>query len=278
MTAIDDWAAELLQNRISQNAQPLESTVATAVAALTLIGGGLIPSGPQAANAFYVGPASGVPAQPTFRGVVTADLPINLALSIANLNLNSAAAAVNGLYLASANTPGATANNTQVFSWNAVSGLSMNTGAFVPLSTAGIKGTTTNDNANAGSVGEFVESVVTVGAPVTITTTAVPQNLTSISLTAGDWDVEGSIFYIPAGGTVTSAGLATVSTVSATLPAVERRSQTAPFNSAGTQFSAPVPRQRFSLSATTTVFLVADAIFTVSTMQACGYINARRVR
>jgi hypothetical protein len=47
MTAIDDWIAELNGNRVSANAQPLASKVATAVAALQLIAaGGFPPGGP----------------------------------------------------------------------------------------------------------------------------------------------------------------------------------------------------------------------------------------
>jgi hypothetical protein len=49
-----------------------------------------------------------------------------------------------------------------------------------------IKGTTTNDSAAAGYVGEYVESVVSaVNSP----SSGAYGDLTSISLTAGDWDV-----------------------------------------------------------------------------------------
>src|SRR4029077_4886616 len=49
-------------------------------------------------------------------------------------------------------------------------------------------GTATNDNATAGNVGEYIESVIPAGAAIAITS-ATNTNLTSISLTAGDWDV-----------------------------------------------------------------------------------------
>ena len=58
--------------------------------------------------------------------------------------------------------------------------------------TTGIVGTTTNNNAAAGSVGEFVSSIVLGAAAVSLTTN-VSANITSlVSLSAGDWDIWGS--------------------------------------------------------------------------------------
>ena len=61
----------------------------------------------------------------------------------------------------------------------------------VPVITAGqIVGTATNDSATAGNVGEYVSSAVTPAYPITLTSTQY-ADVTSISLTAGDWDVTG---------------------------------------------------------------------------------------
>jgi hypothetical protein len=49
-----------------------------------------------------------------------------------------------------------------------------------------IKGTSTNDTAVAGYIGEYVESLFTGVAPPT---TGHTKDATSLSLTAGDWDV-----------------------------------------------------------------------------------------
>jgi hypothetical protein len=59
-----------------------------------------------------------------------------------------------------------------------------------------IVGTTTNDSATAGYVGEYVEGVLAAGS-ATALTTATPQTLVSISLTAGDWDVTGMVGVQP---------------------------------------------------------------------------------
>jgi hypothetical protein len=81
-----------------------------------------------------------------------------------------------------------------------------------PTSTIGIKGTATNDSAQAGSVGEFINNTAT-GVSMTSTIVA---NVTSISLTAGDWDVWGSLVFAPAGGTIMSTIQGSISTTSAT--------------------------------------------------------------
>lgn len=151
------------------------------------------------------------------------------------------------------------------------------TGTFTPSSTNGIVGTTTNDNANAGSVGEFVSNSAT-GVSLTSNT---PANITSISLTAGDWDVVGNIAFTAAATTVPSNFFSGVSSTSATLPTFASGNLNQISNSAFPANSANsfiAPTQRFSLSTTTTIFLVGQSIFTTSTMTAGGLIRARRVR
>lgn len=143
-----------------------------------------------------------------------------------------------------------------------------------PSQTSGIVGTTTNNNANAGSVGEFI-SGTTSG---TALTTAVVVNAASVSLTAGDWDVFGSVQFSAGAATLTNQVVSGLSTTSATFPAIPFYSQITLATSAGTNNSIPVPMQRFSLSATTTVYLATDALFTSGTLSATGYIGARRVR
>ena len=65
---------------------------------------------------------------------------------------------------------------------------------------AGVKGTTTNDSAAAGTVGEEIVSTVIVGSAVSLTT-ATAATVTSIALTAGDWDVSFDAMFT--GGTTT---------------------------------------------------------------------------
>jgi hypothetical protein len=166
------------------------------------------------------------------------------------------------------------------------------TSTITPSSTAGIVGTTTNDSAQAGSVGEVVCAQVTNGGspagcatntstPVSLTT-GTAANVTSISLTAGDWDVRGEVVTSVNASTTIGAVSGWISTTSATLPAGTSQGASwtflsLPFSTGqGTAISlAPM---RLSLSSTTTVYLSAYSIFGVSTMSAFGHIDARRVR
>ncbi len=144
-----------------------------------------------------------------------------------------------------------------------------------PSQTAGIVGTTTNNSANAGSVGEYVTATGTAVA----LTTATPANCTSISLTAGDWDVFGAIIFNGNATTSTSVMMAGISTTSATLPAAPDLGQF--FNgSSGVNvaISVPVPPVRQTLASTTTVYLVAQSTFTTSTETATCKLQARRRR
>ena len=156
-------------------------------------------------------------------------------------------------------------------------------GTITPSTTNGIVGTTTNDNANAGSVGEVISSTVAVGSAVGLSNDST-VNVTSISLTAGDWDVSGNVAFHPAGTTTGSYLTGGINTSSATRPDASLGTQI-PFAS-GTVLSAgvaldpsfPVFTQRLSLASTTTVYLTAQARFAVSTLSAYGIISARRAR
>jgi hypothetical protein len=142
------------------------------------------------------------------------------------------------------------------------------------ITTPNIVGTATNNNANAGSVGEVVANQAT-GVSLT---TSVSANITTISLTAGDWDVEGNVDYVPAGGTSISQCVSSVNTTSATQPASPFKSignYTAGAGNGQTQWA---PITRLSLASTTTVYLVGFANFGGSTLTANGFIRARRIR
>lgn len=142
--------------------------------------------------------------------------------------------------------------------------------------TGDIPGTATNDNPSAGSIGEFVTAGIAIGSEITLST-GVQTNVVSISLTAGDWDVWGTAAFDTGGSTVVAATIGSVSTTSATLAAP---SSGAYFNVAGNVSNtiASTGTTRLSLSATTTVYLVAYSTFTVSTQKVYGGIFARRRR
>lgn len=138
-------------------------------------------------------------------------------------------------------------------------------------------GTTLADEAAAGSVGEVITNT---GTNVSLTT-AVSANVTSVTLTPGDWDVSGSVAFNGTSSTSTSRVVGGLSTVSATLPAqpyyYQHQYGVGGFVSA-TLPTGSVPMQRINVSATTIVYLVAQGTFTASTLKATGVIIARRAR
>ena len=142
------------------------------------------------------------------------------------------------------------------------------------LNQPNIVGTTTNDNAAAGSVGEFVSSIVLAASSVSVPSTDTNINITSISLTAGDWDVWGNTGITYSNSPVTVFGW--ISQTSATSPDLALYSTFQAFTS-GTA-SMAVPSQRFSLAATTTIYLSGTVGFVAGTASMCGAIFARRRR
>jgi hypothetical protein len=142
-----------------------------------------------------------------------------------------------------------------------------------------VQGTNTNDSAAAGYVGEYVESVIVFGSAISLTT-ATPANLTSISLTAGDWDVRFLPYFAPAGATNVTQLLGSISTTSATEDFTPGRFNLYTQAAAvpGGVVSVAIPPIRVSLAATTTIYAIVRGTFTVSTMTSYGIISARRVR
>lgn len=144
--------------------------------------------------------------------------------------------------------------------------------------TNGIVGTPTNDNASASYVGEVISSTVTQASPTTGFIISTPKNITSISLTAGDWDVWGNVGFNFSASGVGIAGA--ISSVSNTLPNAEFYSYLNLGGGAtiGGQSGIVVPQQRISISATTTYYLVGYATFVSGTCSGYGNIFARRRR
>lgn len=144
-----------------------------------------------------------------------------------------------------------------------------------------IGGTTTNDNATAGKVGEYIESSILIGSAISLTTN-VAANVTSISLTAGDWDVSGlTRIHSNSASTSFTQGLSSISLTSATIDPTYNANIfcAAVVPGAGLNFAGiSTPVARISVAATTTVYLVARAAFTGGTAQAYGIISARRAR
>ena len=146
----------------------------------------------------------------------------------------------------------------------------------------GIAGTTTNNNAATGVVGEYLAS--TVNNTTVSLTTNTAANVTSLSLTAGDWDVQGNLHLSTGATTNMLYWYSTISTTSGSLATGSvAASNVASPTAAGTvfgenSFTLLSPVVRISLSATTTVYLVTQAGFTISTLTAGGTLRARRIR
>lgn len=141
-------------------------------------------------------------------------------------------------------------------------------------------GTTTNDSASAGAVGEYVSSIIASGSAISLSTGA-SSNLTSISLTAGDWDVETVLHFTFGAATSYTRLIGSLSTTTASIDATADRyveRATAANIPGALSVSLSTIRAQFSLAGTTTVFSVANATFTVSTTTVWGALRARRIR
>lgn len=145
----------------------------------------------------------------------------------------------------------------------------------------GIVGRSNGSNVTAGNIGEVISNTILVGAAVPLSTTNTAFNVTSIALTAGDWDVSGIIYFLPNTTTNITSILASVSTASATNNAVAPFFGQHQYGSSGlvtgnVVTSVAIPTFRVNISSPATYYLVAQAGFTVSSITAFGSIYARR--
>lgn len=141
--------------------------------------------------------------------------------------------------------------------------------------------TATNDDAASGKLGEFLESTVAQGSAVSLTT-ATNANITSVNLSAGDWDVWVQGVFLTDTTTQTTLMRVSSSPTTATEDTTAGHFAQASFPAATvlgnvntTVWTGP---KRYSLSGAADIFAVARSAFTVSTASVWGAIRARRVR
>lgn len=142
--------------------------------------------------------------------------------------------------------------------------------------TAGIVGTTTNDAAATGNVGQYISSVA---GGTAFGATDVYTDLTSISLTAGDWDVLFLWSGLDMKGVTTTLVAIGIGTIS--LNNAPNLQNTNPYLvSTGlviTRLSG-VSAARASLASTTTIYAKIYATYSGVTPTCQGTLSARRVR
>lgn len=138
-------------------------------------------------------------------------------------------------------------------------------------------GTTTNDNATAGQIGEHLSN-----SGSSLIVTATPRSVVQLSLTAGDWDVSGEVSYTSAGTHTINRLKQGISIVNNTFDATHFTADIYAAQSYNPTSTGPIshitPVSRISLAAPTTVYLIAQGDFVTAGLTAAGFIRARRVR
>ena len=141
-------------------------------------------------------------------------------------------------------------------------------------------GTSTNDAAPAGYVGEYLTASAATGSNALAT--GVKEDIASISLTAGDWDVSIICFFSLGATTTLGYILASLSATSVTHDLTLGRFSGFPGGDMvfknQSSMNVQTPPFRISLASTTPLYVVGEAAFSVSTCAAGCIVQARRVR
>jgi hypothetical protein len=126
--------------------------------------------------------------------------------------------------------------------------------------------------------GKITTSTVATGSAVALTT-ATTANVTSVSLSAGTYDVTGVVDFKLSSATMTQQQFG-ISTTSATLGAQDTFGHTVESTTTLTldAVGLPCPTVRLTLGSTTTVYLVAQATFSAGTVSAYGTLRVVQVK
>ena len=145
---------------------------------------------------------------------------------------------------------------------------------------APIAGLTNGSNAAAGQVGEWISASVVSGSAVTVSTSGTYVAVASITLTPGDWDVDGVVFGSGSAppAQYLSAGVNTSIAVPLQVSANGAFAAFVYATGLGNGSSATIGRSRWNVTVSTLVYLVATVGFSSGTGTVWGAITARRMR
>lgn len=143
-----------------------------------------------------------------------------------------------------------------------------------------LSGVTDASNATAGFIGEAVRSAFTASSAASSTNWG---DITTISLTAGDWDVSAQMFTESNGATVTAQFQVAVSLFSGNTTTDHVRGDNVmesvgPSGSILNAGNVTISNYRINVSSTTTVYFKENMTFTGGPPVLWGRISARRVR
>lgn len=141
---------------------------------------------------------------------------------------------------------------------------------------SGLQSTAVANTPAAGMLGETQSSAIATGSAVSVSNNT-STDITNISLTPGVWDISSVLAFGngPITGTQFGGG---PSSTSATLGNDGDNATYTPVNpTAATSVYTVVPSWRLQVTANTTVYLVAFALYSVGTLKVYGRISATRV-
>lgn len=144
------------------------------------------------------------------------------------------------------------------------------------LSNKSLVGITNGSDASVGVIGEYLSTPTAASVALS---NGLASTITSLSLTAGDWDVHGNVVFTQNTTTTATAFFAGISTTNNTFDALpEGYTNINGQSAAGLSPVIPTNIRRYSFTAPTTVYLIGQASFAISTLSSYGFIGARRVR
>jgi hypothetical protein len=193
-----------------------------------------------------------------------------------NLGASTAGQTINvGTTSNAANAVAVRAGNTNGFSVS----LTAKANAITVTSAAGGKywGMQSNSAPTAGFIGEEIRSAIASGSAVTLTNTGTAYEITSITLSAGVWDISACLSYTTDANSVTAiVGSINTSVALGTQGDNSLSSTAVPLN--GFNSSLSIPSWRYLATGTPTIYLIAQASFTSTpAVTAFGRISAKRV-